>query len=114
MSRSRGCSADHSAPPFWPWRTIIPADEERRTTDRDAPTDSAIGSERYERLTELREGLITRARREPFLHIIEDLQWADVASVLLLADIAAAIVNIPLLVVGTFRTGERRPVGPRM
>ena len=40
--------------------------------------------------------------------MIEDLQWADVASVLLLAHLGAAIVDVPLLVVATFRTGERR------
>ena len=44
----------------------------------------------------------------PRLHIIEDLQWADVASVLLLAHLGAAIVDAPLLVVATMRTGEPR------
>ena len=38
--------------------------------------------------------------------MIEDLQWADVASVLLLVHLGAAIVDAPLMVVGTFRTGE--------
>ena len=39
--------------------------------------------------------------------MIEDLQWADVASVLLLADLGSAIVDLPFLVVATMRTGEQ-------
>ncbi|HEV7762053.1 MAG TPA: hypothetical protein VGO78_23755, partial [Acidimicrobiales bacterium] len=36
---------------------------------------------------------------------LEDLQWADVALVLL-AHVSATIAKSPLRVVGTFRTGE--------
>jgi tetratricopeptide (TPR) repeat protein len=96
------CTADRSAPPFWPWRGVVdlgPApggDVESR--------DPAIGAERFERLVELRDGVLRRSA--PRLHVIEDLQWADVASVLLLVHISAVIADRPLLVVATLRTGE--------
>ena len=50
----------------------------------------------------------TAALDQPRLHVIEDLQWADVASVLLLAHVGATIADMPLLVVATLRTGEPR------
>ena len=95
------CTVDRSAPPFWPWRDLVapPA-----ATDQDG--DRAIGAERYEALTDLRDQLLERARRGPLLHVIEDLQWADVASVLLLVHLGATIIDAPILVVATLRTGE--------
>ena len=68
---------------------------------------------RFERLTELREHVRTAALDQPRLHVIEDLQWADVASVLLLAHVGATIADAPLLVVATLRTGEPRSAAAR-
>lgn len=96
------CVAAQSAPPFWPWHTLVgaePADPRRST-------DGAVGAPRFEHLTALREQLRGQAIEQVRLHIIEDLQWADVASVLLLAHLATSIVDVPLLVVATLRTGE--------
>lgn len=99
------CTVDGSAPPFWPWKDLIEQEPvARAVTERVAG--GAIGAERFERLNEMRHELLERARRGPLLHMIEDLQWADVASVLLLVHLGAAIVDAPLLVVATYRTGE--------
>jgi tetratricopeptide (TPR) repeat protein len=71
--------------------------------------DQAVGAPRFEQLTILRDQLAGRAGEErPRLHVIEDLQWADVASVLLLAHLGTAIVDVPFLVIATVRTGEQR------
>src|SRR4051812_40590087 len=96
------CVTDQSAPPFWPWRELV-AVEPSDT----GPTDEAVGAPRFERLTGLRDQLLHDVRRRPRLHVIEDLQWADVASVLLLAHVGATIVDAPFLVVATVRTGEQ-------
>lgn len=96
------CLADQSAPPFWPWRPLV----ELRPPDSPNVAEQAVGAPRLERLTALREELRTRALQQPHLHIIEDLQWADVASVLLVAHLDAVIRDTPLLVVATLRTGE--------
>ena len=97
------CAADQSAPPFWPWRDLVEADPSPA-----AAGDSAIGAPRYERLTTLRSHVLGQLDRQPRLHIIEDLQWADVASVLLLRHLGEVIQDVPLLVVATVRTGEPR------
>jgi tetratricopeptide (TPR) repeat protein len=91
--------ADGSAPPFWPWRALL-------ADDPTVSADPTIGAERFDRLNQLREQLEERVRQGPRLHIIEDLQWGDVASVLLLSHVTAGIVDLPLLVLATVRTGE--------
>ena len=95
---------DQSAPPYWPWQTLVSLDP----TDTAHDTDQTIGAARFERLTALREHVREAALDQPRLHIIEDLQWADVASVLLLAHVGETIADMPLLVVATLRTGEPR------
>jgi tetratricopeptide (TPR) repeat protein len=99
---------DSSAPPLWPWRDAIVTAEPTAGEPSAAPAgaDSTIGAERYERLRDLRAGLFERARTTALLHVIEDLQWADVASVLLLAHVAGAVADAPVLVLATLRTGE--------
>ena len=100
------CIADGSAPPFWPWRDIVAAEASATAPAGRELGEGAIGAERFERLEDLRAQLFERARGEPRLHVIEDLQWADVASVLLLVHAGAAITGAPLMVVATLRTGE--------
>lgn len=99
------CSADRSAPPFWPWRSVVDV-ESSSAADVDDPG-PAIGAPRFEHLNDLRDRL--HERRQPLLHIIEDLQWADVASVLLLAHLGATIDDTPIMILATLRTGE--PLG---
>src|SRR5205085_8003834 len=86
------CAADRSAPPFWPWRDLVAT----RPVLNDAD-DAAIGAQRFELLREWRDQLVGDTR--PRLHVIEDLQWADVASVLLLAHLAPVIADAPLMII---------------
>ncbi len=95
---------DHGAPPFWPWQALVTLEAPSMSHDGD----QAIGAARYEQLTALRDQVNEAVLDRPRLHIIEDLQWADVASVLLLAHVGATIAETPLLVVATLRTGEPR------
>src|SRR5687767_13873988 len=75
------CSVDRSAPPFWPWRPLL-ADEPAASEATGGPSwDSTLGAQRFERLNDLRDQVLERARAGPMLHVIEDLQWADVSSV---------------------------------
>jgi tetratricopeptide (TPR) repeat protein len=97
------CVTDQSAPPFWPWRSLVALDQ----SDAGQATDEAVGSPRFERLTALRAQM-RDTLGAPRLHVIEDLQWADVASVLLLAHLGATVADDPILVVATLRTGEPR------
>lgn len=106
------CPVDRSAPPFWPRRALVTSEPPSPLVHPSPSTDPAIGAERFERLNELRDQLVERARDGPLLHVMEDLQWADVASVLLLVHLGTAIVDAPLLVVGTLRT--REPLSPQL
>jgi predicted ATPase len=99
------CSADRGAPPFWPWRPLVDIEPVAHAESRHR----AIGEARFERLSALRARIVELARDQPRLHVIEDLQWADVASVLLLSHVGSHIVDVPLLVVATLRRGEPRP-----
>lgn len=47
-----------------------------------------------------------RAAGQPLLLVLEDLHWADEASLRLLAFLAGELHTVPALVVGTYRTGE--------
>jgi tetratricopeptide (TPR) repeat protein len=105
------CSADRSAPPFWPWRAIL--DDAIGPGGRDrAEADPAIGAARFELMTSAACQLVERARRRPVLHVLEDLQWADVASVLLVAHLGSVVVDAPMMVVATVRSGE--PLAPQL
>ncbi|MGH9086272.1 MAG: AAA family ATPase, partial [Acidimicrobiales bacterium] len=101
------CIADGGSPPFWPWSVL-----DELPSDVAAPDEWAAGAPRLERLNVLRAHVIERARRGPLLHVIEDLQWADVASVLLLGHLGTEVAGAPVMVVGTLRTGE--PVAPAL
>ena len=48
----------------------------------------------------------TLSERQPIVLVLDDLQWADKASLLLLRHLVASEVEMRLLVVGTYRNGE--------
>lgn len=50
--------------------------------------------------------LVDLARREPCVLLLDDLQWADAASLELLPAVAEAVAEAPMLVVGIYRTDE--------
>jgi tetratricopeptide (TPR) repeat protein len=99
------CSADESAPPFWPWRGLLDVDGALPGTD--TAVDPAIGAARFDHLEQLRRQLADR--RDPMLVVLEDIHWADVASVLLLTHLSTAIDQLPLMVLATLRTSD--PLG---
>lgn len=93
---------DQSAPPFWPWQPLVDLDH----PSDDEPSDQVIGSARFGQLTTLRARVQKLTVEQPRLHVIEDLQWADVASLLLLRHVGESITDTPLMIVATLRTGE--------
>lgn len=99
------CSPDGSAPPFWPWAPLVEDALGSSSGTRPVSAD-AIGAPRFELLSSLRDRIHRVAAEGPTVHVIEDLQWADVASVLLLGQVGTGIGNVPLLVIATLRTGE--------
>ena len=60
-------------------------------------------------IVELVRGLLDR----PTALVFEDLQWADDLSLEIIAELARATRDRPLVIVGTYRTWTRRRPGPR-
>ncbi|MGZ3356135.1 MAG: ATP-binding protein, partial [Isosphaeraceae bacterium] len=72
-------------------------------------------AERYRLFEGVTDFLINAAARTPLLLFLDDLHWADDATVLLLQHLARRLAEASLLVVGTYRYTEvddRHPLAP--
>ena len=114
------CHEDVEMPSYWPWAqaarsldaALEPAalDADERHLLEAAPSGECGGAATdsfalFDRWTRLLGSL---ARRAPLVIALDDLQWADTASLALLRFLARERPAIPLLVVGTFRDAEAR------
>jgi hypothetical protein len=102
------------APGYWPWVQVLRSlDPGGRTWPPPAPAaEQAPAAARFQLFDELTSTLLARARQRPLLLVLDDLQWADPASLLLLDFLARRIRVAPLLVVGTYREPELAPEDP--
>ena len=98
-------------PPYGPWAEIAGHYQVTKQAPpfppflRDAQALAALGSQ--ERLlAEVTEFFISLAKLRPLVLILEDLHWADQASLDLLRVLTRGIVEIPLLVLVTYRDDE--------
>lgn len=128
---------EEGAPPFWPWRQVVHGLLAGVGTER---LDALLGADASEvvlLVPELREvlpaaapaavfdvaavrfgvcravtGLVRRsAELRPLLLVLDDLHWADAASLQLLATLGSRSADVRLLVVATYRPGEPDPAG---
>ena len=58
--------------------------------------------------------LIDIAAANPAVIVLEDLQWADAASLRLLARLARTLGQLPLLIIGSMRTQARHETSPEL
>lgn len=127
------CYEGGSAPAFWPWVQILRA--YLRTHDLTAFLTDMTGDAanlarllpelsgrlspavaaspppddeqaRFYLFNSITTCLLHAAQAQPLLLILDDLQWADTPSLLLLQFLANEIRQSPLLVVGAYRDGE--------
>jgi predicted ATPase len=125
------CWDGEGAPAYWPWVQILrasaaahgplPSDVARILPTVAAegvsnPLSPAAGAGERERFllfdavgTMLRQA----AGKRPLLLVIDDLQWADIPSLLLLKFLAAELSRTPLLILGAYRDDEVRADPPR-
>lgn len=110
------CREQASAAPYWPWQAIA-ADLEAnaRTATVGAHLTSAIGAalrdnrsdepspSQFTTQSAARSALMGLSH--PCLVVIDDVQWADVASLSLLEFIAGDLSEVPMAVVVTVRSG---------
>jgi DNA-binding CsgD family transcriptional regulator len=100
---------EQGAPPLWPWRRILNAvgvDAEDHLIGGGG-TDSArsddLAAARFRVAAAAADALTGAARDADLLVVLEDLQWADHASLFLLRELAAELPESRLLVVATCR-----------
>jgi len=90
------CSSDEGAPPLWPWRSVL----EGLGLEFPDVSDAADGFRIREAiLAALRE----RARRNAVVVVLEDLHWADPASLRCLMLLAESVTDARVLVLATWR-----------
>ena len=126
------CSEEQGAPPFWPWVQLLRGLLAGMAPQRLQAVLGSSGSELSQLLPELTKvvaappaapvldveavrfrlcqavtGLVGRlAAGRPLLLVVDDLHWADAASLRLLSTLAGALRDRRLLVVGTYRDAD--------
>jgi DNA-binding CsgD family transcriptional regulator len=101
---------ERGAPPLWPWRRVLNAvggvAEQDRLIGGDS-SDSArsddLAGARFRAAATAADALTGAARAADLLVVLEDLQWADHASLFLLRELAAELPESRLLVLATCR-----------
>jgi DNA-binding CsgD family transcriptional regulator len=94
---------DEGAPAFWPWLRLLdgapaglsPALLDARAEDGETPAAALFRI--------VRSAVRALSQAGPLLLVLEDLHWADAASVTLLRHLATDIAGTSLLVIGTVR-----------
>jgi DNA-binding CsgD family transcriptional regulator len=115
------CPRDAVAPPLWPWQRALrhaeagggiggprPAEPpgagaavEHQRWSAMGPADAA--AVRFLELARMSEALAAAAAERPLAVLLEDLHWADTASLDLLRQLTGEVDGSALLVLGTFR-----------
>ncbi len=97
--------AEEGVPPFWLWVQVL-----RQLFDSSAselgellPELAGAAPERFLMFDAVARALATASRRQPLLIALEDLQWADAASLRLLEHVAFEAAGEAILLVGSVR-----------
>ncbi|HEV2927772.1 MAG TPA: AAA family ATPase, partial [Propionibacteriaceae bacterium] len=122
------CWADGDAPAFWPWRqllrTLPGADGGGSDTlgaagkvrglgvGADHRTTDLGGDARFRLFDEVAERLAAASLARPLILVIDDLHWADEASIRLLRFVAQDVRDRRLAILGTYRDTDLAPDHP--
>ena len=107
---------DQGAPPLWMWRRILGAvggDDAWDQLTGDAAADGArsddLTAARYRAAAAAADAITAAADQDGLLVVLEDLHWADQASLFLLRELAAELPQSRLLVLATSREATDGP-----
>ncbi|WP_181780366.1 ATP-binding protein [Pseudonocardia pini] len=94
------CAETAGAPPFWPWQEVL-----RRLGVGGSPSGEVQSSpqDRFRVVEAMAAAVFDAAARRPLLIALDDLQWADEASLLVVRHVADRVAESTLLVVATVR-----------
>jgi DNA-binding CsgD family transcriptional regulator len=106
---------EEGSPPYWPLRQVLrggnaSAQAAGGPAPLELPDESLGPSQRFRLFESVAEALTAGAAPNGLLVVLDDLQWADPASLQLVVHLARAIATARLLVVATYRdteTGDR-------
>jgi tetratricopeptide (TPR) repeat protein len=104
------------APGYWPWVQVmrmLGLDIPWPAPDSGQPVTDAPASERFRLFDEVTSLLLAESRIQPLLLLLDDLQWADQPSQLLLDFLARRLPAGAVAVVGSYRDTEPAP-GPAL
>lgn len=137
--RGRGAT-EEGTPAYWPWRQIFrqwladvapttaaralgdTADTIRRIvpevgtlSEPVRPKPPSTAEERFALFDDV-TAFVTRMAADGLVIVLDDVHWADPASLLLFSHLARGVTDVPLLLVAAFRTRELRqsPLGSAM
>jgi len=111
------------SPPYWPWVQVLRRAQQLESTGRDGerafelrdllldlPGDEGVEPEiaRFRLCDAMADVLRAHWTRRPLLLILEDLQWADESSLLVLRLLLRDVRLTRMLVLGTYRDVEAR------
>ncbi len=104
-------SEDEGSPPYWPFLQVFRGLPGRPTAEL---YDGLAGSarERFRLFEATAEALVAAAQPSGLLVVLDDLQWADAATVRLLVHLAIGVTPARLMVVATYRDTETAGQGP--
>ena len=123
------CREHETAPPFWPFvqllrgslraggssasRTAVDSALSALTPERSS---AGWGSDAtgYRLLEGVAHALLKMADDAPLLLVLDDLQWADAASLRLLAYLAPEIARMPMVILATVRNTDIFPTDGRL
>ncbi len=120
------CSQDDGAPPLWPWLDVLRALEADADETSEVSLADVISAEAgplgpgqlaFQMWDRIAQTVLVAARRRPVLVVLDDLHWADEATLRALRHLAAVTPDdLPLAVVATRRrhpepTGALADVG---
>lgn len=100
------CPADTGAPPMWPLRRILEQGGAGRPGSADATSQGAAAS-RFALFVAVADLLVAAAADRGLLVLVEDLHWADSATLAALRHVGGELARSRLLLVAT----TRQPVG---
>ncbi len=113
------CVDDPGAPPLWPWRRVlqalpeVDAEVSRALADLDDRDGADLVAARFRFVAVAVDALVAAAGPGGLVVVLEDVHWADEASLRLLRHLAGEIRRSRLAVVATYRdTGSLADVLP--
>lgn len=92
------CWDDDGSPPYWPWAHVL---------DGDFPVQAA---DRFTVFDTVARRLAALGREQPLVVVLDDLQWADPASLALLAFCVGQLRDEPVLFLGAYRDLDGPPL----